>query len=347
MKLSLFRVIILNSFIFLLVLPVVEVKTPLEMFTETNFNNKIVSQNSDRLINTKTVDTQKPKFISYYEKIPEWPSNNCFGRMQSPINLPGDIKSYSTEEVFQVVETNYKLVRGYAMLTKYSDTIHSITFEDHNKKLVDQGYIIAKKNGYLYKYIPTEIQFHLPSEHTINGLYGDLEMHIIHVKDSTYLKKMLTEKSLEKDPDEKFSQLYISVLFKSVDSKENENIKKLKSHNLGPVLNFDLAYYVPFSLPFGFYEGSMTMPVPGCFENVNWVVNLTMDTMSKAQLGFFMSWMYGTFSARGNSRSIQKLNERKIYLQLYNNPNPSSLNSTASGGNIVGIFSVLFCLFLI
>ena len=295
-------------------------KTPQEMFDEINFKNQMLSSISETLVDNKATPNYTPAFVKYVED--EWPWSCSEGMNQSPINFSGSLSGYSTKEVMKIEFINYKLVRGVALLTLYDSSVDTIKF------IEDQGYLIVRKNGYLYKYNATEIQFHVPSEHTFDGMSGDLEMHIIHKKDEYYTQQMLIDNNLTKDPDEAFTLLYLAVIYQSVTDREDSNIRTLRVNNKGPVVNLDLSVYVPIESPFFFYEGSQTMPLPECTENVNWIVPMKMAVMSKAQVNFFISWLLNIYSSKGNARRTKNLNGRNVYFQLYKNPNPKSASNS-------------------
>ena len=323
-----YNIYFLLSYLILLLLPIAIIatlttasKTPQELFVSTNFQNDMLSSISESLVLKKESHSDNPIFLNYIES--EWPKSCTDGLKQSPINFPSTMSSYITTEKLKIISANYILVRGLAML--YEETkIHVIEFRK------DQGHLIVNKNGYPYRYNATRIEFHLPSEHTFDGIAGDMEMHIIHVKDPFYTQQMLKDFKLLSDPDDSFQFLYISASFKSVAGKENPNIRKLKVNNSGPVINFDLTPYAPIDAPFYFYEGSKTIPYPilECTENVNWVVLMKMETMSKEQLGFFVGWIMKLYHSNGNARQVKSIGSRSIYYQLYINPYPINTGST-------------------
>ena len=301
-------------------------------------------------INTK----EKPAF-TYQEEEPIWPISCFFGSKQSPIDLPVEMKFLNRTKIIKVVEHNYKKIYNLP-LSIVHNSIHALKFEDFS-----QGYVIISKNDINYKFNISQIQFHFPTEHMLGGEKLDLEMHLIHYKDQNYLENELKLHNLERDPDY-FDLLNIAILFQSIDLHTNLNIQKLKVNSLGPVLGFDIGTYIPKDTPFYFYEGSETNPLNLCKENVNWIIPIYRQYISREQLKYFVNWMLTTAEMTGNTRSIQQRNNRQIYYQYYrDNSNNTQKNisknhqSTMSASSrtykplfhILNIIIIVYFLFII
>jgi len=338
MKAELF-IFILNSLFQQFLSQIAAVSPIFDKFNITDDYDKKLLNYSEKLIMPRQFDLSKPLFINYFEKEPFWPQLCLQGLSQSPLDFPSSDSSLDKTEYFQIISSNYSIVRSLYLTMEYNNTVHSIKF------LGDQGHIIIRKNNLQYRYNVTEIQFHLPSEHTFDGVFGDLEMHIIHQKDDVYTQEMLASNFLVADPDIKFTQLYIAVVFMAYGSNDNDNITALKVKNLGPVLNFDLSLYTPINNPFIFYEGSTTIPEPECYENVNWVVPVKMEVMSLAQIKLFISWSIQTYSSKGNSRKTKPLNGRKVYYEYY--PANATVSTTTVSNYFSVIYSLLFLLMIL
>ena len=298
-------------------------------FQDTYTNNEQLSIYSQKLIMPDQIDLNKPQFILYDERAPYWPKSCLEGRRQSPINFPDSESKFDLDkDIFEIISSNYTLIRDYNLTIAYNQTVHTIQLTQ------DQGYIIVKKKNIYYRYNVNEIQFHLPSEHTFDGVYGDLEMHIIHKKDVNYSIPSIRANLLFVDPDYMNDQLYIAILFMVVDNYVDDNISTLSVNTLGPIKDFDLNVYASTNKPFIFYEGSTTMPLPECTENINWVIPVRMEAISRDQIKDFINWIFKTYHSKGNSRRTKPLNGRKVYYQYYPEKNDTNAISNTDTSNI-------------
>jgi len=121
-------------------------------------------------------------------------------------------------------------------------------------------------------YVPHQFHFHSPSEHTVDGFYMDLEMHIV-----TY------------DPrDEKYA--VIAVFYQlTQEDVSNPFLDKLDLNNLGSDLRdftiMDLMFNLTDSPTMLQYTGSFT--TPPCTEGVTFNVVMQPQPISSAQLSIF------------------------------------------------------------
>ncbi len=147
----------------------------------------------------------------------------------------------------------------------------------------------AEIGGKIYQLI--QFHFHTPSEHTVNGIHFDLEMHLVH-KDNKgeyavigiFFKEGITNKELQKIID----NLPGEINKPYINNSQYLNIEKLLPANR--------SYY--------HYKGSLT--TPPCSEQISWNIFKTPIEASAKQL-FKLKSIMGN-----NSRPIQKLNNRII-----------------------------------
>ena len=79
------------------------------------------------------------------------------------------------------------------------------------------------------------IHIHILSEHTINGTQYDLEMHLVHSKNTNYLKNT----GVTQDPDPN-TLLIVALMFKINTNVVNKDIKKMNFNDLTPVMGLDM-----------------------------------------------------------------------------------------------------------
>ena len=88
------------------------------------------------------------------------------GKKQSPINIVQQQLILADE--MALIGSNYS---QFAMSTSLKDKSISVT--SGNLAMTDW-------NGLTSNFVPMQIHFHSPSEHTIDGRQYDLEMHLVH-----------------------------------------------------------------------------------------------------------------------------------------------------------------------
>ena len=166
-------------------------------------------------------------------------------------------------------------------------------------------------------WIPSNIHFHSPSEHTLNGKQYDVEMHIVHVNKAT--RQLGT---------------VIAILFDKVKGGSNPFLETLAvefATNLEKISIIDESLQTSFyrtdepvaveklikSLDlnkFYHYEGSLT--TPPCTEGLNWFVMHETQPVSAEQVDAFTKmWADNPDFSKGsgNNRVTQPLNGRVVY----------------------------------
>jgi carbonic anhydrase len=130
-------------------------------------------------------------------------------------------------------------------------------------------------------FVPLQLHFHSPSEHTIDGRHYDLEMHIVHkYKDSGNLGAV------------------VGVFFDTIDGgpKENQFIAEIspeyaRNQKLSePSSNSDGYYKVSHDVHFSkflrsvdfrdFYQYDGSLTTPPCSEGIKWLVIKDVQTLS-------------------------------------------------------------------
>lgn len=141
---------------------------------------------------------------------------------------------------------------------------------------------------------------HAPSEHTFNGKFYDLELHIVH-KNADATDFSVIGVFFDRVAGGKTSNPFIEEFMKN--SAENTSVKgqakwvspKLDVKRLVDGLDKQKIFH---------YDGSLT--TPGCSEVVQWIVVNDPQPISEEQLEFFTSKWAGDSSfakGRGNNRA--------------------------------------------
>lgn len=138
-----------------------------------------------------------------------------------------------------------------------------------------------------------QFHFHSPSEHTLGGKRYPLAVHLVHHHAEggfAVIEVMMQEGAANTLIDTLWTMLPTGKgLEKTVDTMMISAAKLLPA---------DRTYFS--------YPGSLT--TPPCKENVSWMVMAQPTTVSARQIERFRS------RYKGNSRPVQPLNQRRVYL---------------------------------
>ncbi len=128
------------------------------------------------------------------------------------------------------------------------------------------------------------IEFHTPSEHTLDGLAAPMEIQIYHVDDASRTNLAI---AIQVEKGEKHSELAkIFDLFSgTIDST--------------PISQFDVNLILPADAQYLVYNGSLT--IPPCHENVTWYVATKSIKISEEQLESFRQ--HFPFNARPTQKA--------------------------------------------
>jgi carbonic anhydrase len=229
-----------------------------------------------------------------------WPTICSTGVRQSPIDFPQKSSGnyLVTNNYLKIISTNYKPIQG-------------LQFEDyHEKKFVafldNVGTLMVMKKDIKYLYDIVEMHVHILSEHTIQGTSYDLEIHLVHQKNTQYLK----DQGVNVDPDIDNTYLVIGTIFKASGTYINPAIQKMNIATLAPINGLDINQFVNPHKSFFHYIGGFTSPP--CAENVNWVVFENIEQISLAQFEDFKNLILPIYLT-GNARVTKPLLGRTIY----------------------------------
>ena len=193
------------------------------------------------------------------------------GQSQSPIDLSSAYKTKLNTIKFDYKETPLKIVNnGHAIQVNY-DPGSSVMIDGEKYNLV-------------------QFHFHAPSEHTVDGKFYDMEMHLVHKSDKGDLA--VVGVFLKKG---KANQI-IQALWNNLPNEINmENVVAGLSVNASSLLPKDAKYY--------HYYGSLT--TPPCSEGVLWSVMRTPIEVSEEQIQKFKTVM-----GVDDNRPVLPLNKR-------------------------------------
>lgn len=217
--------------------------------------------------------------FNYYNNGVDWTDSCNSGARQSPIDIETGSVIKASDAI--MAEITYQPMEVEAEHLPYTYEI----MESFG------GLMLQNRN-----YTMLQFHFHSPSEHTINGVHYDLEMHIVHKADDDSGTYTVIGMFFEADGTE-------SAFMKSViDASEGKT-----EVDLMQVLGYDIL------TDFYFYDGSFT--TPGCSELVSWIVLDEVKSISPSQLSFFSKmWINNSTFAKGhgNYRETSPLNGRVV-----------------------------------
>jgi carbonic anhydrase len=225
------------------------------------------------------------------------------GVEQSPIDFGRHTPYQTCEGVLQVIDFRPLILPG-ATLTVAAN---GLTFSG----LSGTTYIAV--NNYEFIYHLSWCEFHLPSEHTIDGDNYDAELQCYFTQN--VIAPPAGSVPLINAP--RVNYFAVSVLFKKHDYKTDfSELSDFKVGNSVPI--FDLKKL--FNMEDGFYHyyGSETNPdlttATPCLEDVLWAVMGKPLKISDKQFYFLKeSLVAGGFVNGMNERLTQQLNKRAVY----------------------------------
>lgn len=197
---------------------------------------------------------------------------DCAGKEQSPIDIPSASRLHVNDITF-----NHN-----PSVVEISNNGHTIEVAEDNKSTIIVDGITYNLQQY---------HFHAPSEHTLNGTYYDMELHLVHQSDAS--KYSVVTLMLKSGSENKaFEPIWEHL---PIIKGEQENISSLV------IDEYDL---LPANLSYYRYSGSFT--TPPCTEGVNFIIMSNPVELSKEQIEAFKS-IYPN-----NNRPIQPLNQREF-----------------------------------
>ena len=163
-------------------------------------------------LNIKKIFTE---LLDYSETL--WPST-CKTNRQTPIDFP--YPSNKTNMTYLPVNSTKIMFNTYTLVSNISmyQVVPDAKFAFKQKNM---GELYFQKNGLFYRYTLIENHFHMHSEHSFNGTYYDLEMHLVHSKDNNFFFQ--ANPGMTSDPDAQQQLLVIGILFAKNDNKTNLN----------------------------------------------------------------------------------------------------------------------------
>jgi len=258
------------------------------------------------------------QYSSYNNSGSDWTGLCQTGKQQSPINVPNTDNMTLSNDVsldFNYVQTvsNVGVLHNEGLLLVASSNMGTISVRmpGHNQPLTYQA---------------SDIQFHAPSEHTIQGKHFDLEAQITHT---------LTSGSQANDTTAPITVI-VSILFSAQTNDPSVFLDDLGFGKNSTTNNFNvgLASFASKLHTFAYYQGSQT-EAP-CVEGESWYVFTDIQEMSAVQKQSINQFWSGnsTFAGgKGNNRITQNLNGRQVYKGVESSVfSGSSLVYALSGG---------------
>jgi carbonic anhydrase len=196
------------------------------------------------------------------------------GHEQSPI----DIHHARLNKALQPIEFHY--LAGPVTLENTGNTVVV--------HVLPGSYIIA--GGVRYNLV--DLDFHHPSEESVNGNLSDMSIHLIHKSDDG--KVAIVAVRLNEDPG--FPNATLATLWQQLPTTVGATGKINDLVNPGGLLPADRGYWT--------YMGSL--PTPPCTEGVRWFVMEQPVAISRGQLNAFIA-LY-----RMNTRPLQDPHGRRI-----------------------------------
>ncbi|MDQ7786368.1 MAG: carbonic anhydrase family protein [Thermodesulfovibrionales bacterium] len=195
------------------------------------------------------------------------------GNAQSPINIDKTYKTALDSIAFSYKQTPLKIVNnGHAI---------QVNCEPGSSVMIDDA-----------KFELLQFHFHAPSEHTVQGKFYDMEMHLVHKNQSGDLA--VVGVFMKKGQPNKI----IQVLWDNLPTEVNKE-------NVVQGISVDASSLLPKDRGYVHYYGSLT--TPPCSEGVNWSVIKAPIEVSEEQIQKFRTLM-----GLDNNRPVLPVNKRFV-----------------------------------
>lgn len=193
------------------------------------------------------------------------------GRRQSPIELAGPFEP-GADWVSYV----------------YSPAPLNVTNNGHSIQIdVPEGSLITLGGR---RYDLVQYHFHTPSEHTVDGGFYEMELHLVH-QDASGRFAVVGVFLTTGEPNPMLGEIWAHMPARVGESKRSDRL-------------IDPSEFLPGSRRFVQYDGSLT--TPPCTEGVAWIMMLNPISVSSEQVDRFEQ-VIGP-----NNRPVMPVNERSI-----------------------------------
>ena len=152
-----------------------------------------------------------------------------------------------------------------------------------------------------------QLHYHRPSEHTINGMHYDLEMHLVHAYSQNLTDMYMNDSHIYTHLNESYA--VIGILFKEDHFIEEDVFDTFLPGENETTANILEAFECIADRFFYHYEGSLT--TPPCVEIVEWFVMRDPLPIRPENLERFVRDLN---NGNPNSRDTQPLNNRTVWL---------------------------------
>lgn len=221
---------------------------------------------------------EEPEPVSHWDyEHPDWQNEgytDCGGKVESPINIDTSktIKAHLPAIVFNYNPFNFTIVNN-----------------GHTIQVINTGTNKLTLDGTQFDF--KQFHLHHTGEHAINGVKGDLELHLVHADPLTGNLMVLTV-VIKEGP----ANATIQKVWDNIPATKEKEVTTGVTINLNDLLPADKKYYT--------YTGSLT--TPPCTDGIDWVILKQPVTMSKEQIETF------THLYENNARPLQPLNNRYV-----------------------------------
>jgi carbonic anhydrase len=233
-------------------------------------------------------------------------TQNSVGEHQSPIDIvSADAVPYALPPIeldFQSLKPE-KAEHDDSKGIEIKNTGHSIEIPyppGSYLRLLEIGRSATQKGRRMDAYNLIQVDFHAPSEHTLNGKHYDLELQFLNRNTAGELAivSVLLEKS-----EKSATAIDEIILAAPVESGKQKAVPE----------SFDIRGALPKNLSYFTYIGSLT--APPCNEGVRWMVlkqTMFISANSLNRLHKTISTFDGYHGFADNNRPTQPLNDRKV-----------------------------------
>lgn len=194
--------------------------------------------------------------------------------------------------------------------SRFRNIDNGALFLDDSKLQVNyqDGLLIFKDYVRTTRWRSVNFHFHVPSEHRVNGVRYDAEMHMVF-KGETFPEEnavvgLFFQACDHAAPDKFIESLHLEELYHPRSEKNGLRVSLTDLYGR-------LSSYETYK-----YSGSLTTPQPDYTENVNWFIFANPVKISTCQLTKLKQiWRYKSYPqcVLGNARYLQKVGSRVVH----------------------------------
>jgi len=238
---------------------------------------------------------------TYASQGADWKAHGCIDdpNNQSPINIEPQFTTCRSRNVIDLVWNSFTTENITISLAGSPPTVRVKV----NRSLLS---LLYKRPGVLTQlYLPEEMVFRTPSEHTIRGVQFPMELQVFfRGRDDSRLALSILFSYSASGRSSSIVTDFLSVLTQTSRLTANTTVT-------GPLkYSFEYMNLFPFTIPYYHYKGTLTDG--NCLSNVKWIVYTSTLPVAFNDISTYRTFIRASTSSMSNNRAVHDLGDRSI-----------------------------------